>query len=210
LTALGVYYFFRGRLGLLRVVSLIGVASLALVLAFDSSEWVRERSVVIVTALDEPDYATVNKATGLRLPIWRTAVAMGEAHWVNGVGPRGFRYAYADFASETDTWARPAGAAGGARASHAHRLLLELWSETGVFGLAGYVALVTLLWASWQRADAQARSRALPYAVTLLGMLFPFNTHLAWYSSWHAQLLWLFIGVYLLALSYREPKETPL
>lgn len=210
LSALGVYYFFRGRLGVLRLVSLLGVASLALVLAFGSSEWVRERSVVIVTALDEPDYASVNKATGLRLPIWRTAVAMGEAHWLNGVGPRGFRYAYADFASETDTWARPAGAAGGARASHAHQLLLELWSETGVFGLVGYVVLVTLLWASWQRADASARSRALPYAVTLLGMLFPLNTHLAWYSSWHAQLLWLFIGVYLLALSYREPKETPL
>ncbi|MFT4768343.1 MAG: O-antigen ligase [Glaciecola sp.] len=207
LSAMGIYYFFRGRLGVFRVVSLLGIAVLALVLAFGSSEWVQERSVVIVKALDEPDYASVNRATGLRLPIWRTAVSMGEAHWINGVGPRGFRYAYADFAAQDDTWARPAREAGGARASHAHQLLLELWSETGVFGLLGYGALLTLLWASWQRADPDARSRALPYAVTLVGMLFPLNTHLAWYSSWHAQLLWLFIGMYLLALSHRESKE---
>ncbi|MDP5054158.1 MAG: O-antigen ligase family protein, partial [Congregibacter sp.] len=93
LSALGIYYFFRGRLGLLRVASFLGVTVFALVFAYSSSDWVRERSVVIVAALDEPDYATVNRATGLRLPIWRTAVAMGEAHWINGVGPRGFRYA---------------------------------------------------------------------------------------------------------------------
>ncbi|EED33330.1 membrane protein [gamma proteobacterium NOR5-3] len=132
---------------------------------------------------------------------------MGEAHWINGVGPRGFRYAYAEFASQTDSWARPAGEAGGARASHAHQLLLELWSETGVLGLAGYIVLLTLLGVGWKRADADARSRALPYAVTLVGMLFPLNTHLAWYSSWHAQLLWLFIGLYLLALSERQPGQ---
>ncbi|MDP5071013.1 MAG: O-antigen ligase family protein, partial [Congregibacter sp.] len=207
LSALGIYYFFRGRLGLLRVASFLGVTVFALVFAYSSSDWVRERSVVIVAALDEPDYATVNRATGLRLPIWRTAVAMGEAHWINGVGPRGFRYAYADFAQEDDAWARPAGEAGGARASHAHQLLLELWSETGVIGLLGYGVLVALLWTSWQRAEPDARSRALPYAVALVGMLFPLNTHLAWYSSWHAQLLWLLIGIYLLALSKRRSPE---
>ncbi|WP_439107504.1 O-antigen ligase family protein [Congregibacter sp.] len=208
LSALGIYYLFRGRLGLLRIAGALGVVLIALVFAYQSSDWVRERSAVLVTALDEPNYATVNKATGLRLPIWRTAVAIGEAHWVNGVGPRGFRYAYADYAKEGDTWARPVGAAGGARASHAHQLVLELWAETGLPGLLGYGALVTLLWSAWQRASAQARSRALPYAVTLVGMLFPLNTHLAWYSSWHAMLLWLFIGVYLLALSYQAPAET--
>ncbi|MDP5052676.1 MAG: hypothetical protein NWP69_02695, partial [Congregibacter sp.] len=113
----------------------------------------------------------------------------------------------ADFAQEDDAWARPAGEAGGARASHAHQLLLELWSETGVIGLLGYGVLVALLWTSWQRAEPDARSRALPYAVALVGMLFPLNTHLAWYSSWHAQLLWLLIGIYLLALSKRRSPE---
>lgn len=204
LSVLGGYYFFRGRLSLRRVLAALGVALLALMLAYQASDWVRERSVVIVAALDEPGYAALNRATGLRLPIWRTAVAIGKAHWVNGVGPRGFRYAYGEFAADGDRWAQSAGDAGGARASHAHQLLLELWSETGVFGLLGYGALLLVLLSAWQRASPAARSRALPYGVTLVGVLFPLNTHLAWYSSWHALLLWLFIGVYFLALSYPQ------
>ncbi|EAQ96351.2 O-antigen ligase family protein [Congregibacter litoralis] len=207
LAALGIYYFFRGRLGLLKVVAVLAVGIAALTFAYQSSDWVRERSVVIVSALDEPSYTAVNKATGLRLPIWRTALAMGEAHWINGVGPRGFRYAYRDFAVEGDRWARPAGEAGGAKASHAHQLLLELWAETGVVGLMGYGIFLFLLGSAWQRGDAHARSRALPYGVALVGVLFPLNTHLAWYSSWHALLLWLFIGVFLLALSEKRSPE---
>ncbi|WOJ95493.1 O-antigen ligase family protein [Congregibacter brevis] len=207
LAALGFYYFARGRLSLLKIASVLTVGVLALIFAYQSSEWVQKRSVVIVTALDEPSYASVNLATGLRLPIWQTALAVGKEHWVNGVGPRGFRYAYTEFAAEGDRWARPAGEAGGAKASHAHQLLLELWAETGAIGLVGYALFVSLLWMAWQRGDMQARSRALPYAVTLVGVLFPLNTHLAWYSSWHAMLLWLFIGLYLLALSYPEPRE---
>jgi len=207
LLALGGYYFFRGRLSLQRILVALGVMFLALGLAYQSSDWVKDRSVVIVAALDEPDYVALNLATGLRLPIWRTAVAIGKDHWINGVGPRGFRYAYAEYAAEGDRWAESAGEAGGARASHAHQLLLELWSETGVLGLLGYGALLAVLWSSWQRANSAARSRALPYAVTLVGVLFPFNTHLAWYSSWHALMLWLFMGVYFLALSNRQGAE---
>lgn len=207
LMVLGGYYFFRGRLSLKRAFAAVGVVLLALGLAYQASDWVRERSVVIVAALDEPDYVTLNRATGLRLPIWQTAVAIGSDHWINGVGPRGFRYAYAQFAVDGDRWALSAGEAGGARASHAHQLLLELWSETGVFGLLGYAALLAVLWSAWQKANPAARSRALPYGVTLVGVLFPLNTHLAWYSSWHALLLWFFIGVYLLALSHRQAAE---
>ncbi|MEE4279560.1 MAG: O-antigen ligase family protein [Halieaceae bacterium] len=206
LALVALYYMVRGRLGLLRAM-LFGLAALAVAaLAFSYSDWVRERSTIIVEAVESPDYDTLNRATGIRLPIWGTALRIGRDHWVNGVGPRGFRYVYTDYASADDVWARPLPNAPGAKASHAHQLILELWCETGVIGIGGYLAMLFLLLRSWQRADEAARSRALPFAATLGAMLFPVNTHPAWYSSWSSLLLWMFIGLYLFALCAEKTK----
>ncbi len=200
LSLLAVYFAVRGHLSLRRAL-LVGVAVAAVAGgSFIYSDWVRERSSVIVTAVENPDYDTLNRATGIRLPIWATAWRMGSDNWVNGVGPRGFRYAYPDYAAEDDPWAQPLPNASGAKASHAHQLILELLSETGVMGLAGYVVMLLLLLRAWLDAGPAARSRAVPYAAALAGVLFPVNTHSAWYSSWSSSLLWLFIGLYLFAL----------
>lgn len=196
------YYLFRGRLPASRLLLFAVGLCVATGFAYSSSDWVQERSNVFAQAIEQRDYVTLNRASGRRLPIWETALRMGEAHWINGVGPRGFRYAYSDFADASDRWAI-VGDTGGSRVSHAHQLLLELWSETGVLGLLGYLALCAMLSRLWLRAPAVARHRALPYAVSLLGLLFPINSHAAWYSSWAALLLWLMIGLYLFALSER-------
>ncbi|MEM1190319.1 MAG: O-antigen ligase family protein [Pseudomonadota bacterium] len=208
LSLLALYFALRGHLGLRRgLVAGIAVAAVASA-AFIYSDWVRERSSVIVTAVENPDYETLNRATGIRLPIWATAWRMGRDHWINGVGPRGFRYAYPDYAAADDPWAQPLPDAKGAKASHAHQLLLDLFSETGVIGVGGYVLMLLLLGRAWLSAGPAARSRALPYAAALAGTLFPVNTHSAWYSSWSSSLLWLFIGLYLFALcETREERE---
>jgi len=200
LFALSAYYRYRGRLALGRALALGLAATLVLALSFLRSDWVQERSLVLADVLEQPDYATMNRATGERLPLWSTALRMGEDHWLNGVGPRGFPYAYGDYAGPGDRWAEPMGGTFGTRSSHAHQLLLDIFSETGVLGLAGYALLVGLLVRAWARAGEGARSRSLPYGAALIGMLFPVNTHPAWYSSWSALLLWLFIGLYLFAL----------
>jgi O-antigen ligase len=200
LGVLASYYLARGRLRWRQLLVFAAGAVLALLVALGSSDWVRERSAVLLQVVKQPEYETFNRATGNRLPIWGTAVAMGSANWLNGVGPRGFRYAYPDYARDGDVWSTPAGLAGGSRASHAHQLILELWSETGVIGLGAYLGFLAVLWRSWVRASAAARSRALPFAASLTGMLFPVNTHAAWYSSWSGMMLWLFIGLYLCAI----------
>lgn len=207
LIALLAFYFARGRLGLRAVLlSLVGVLLFAS-LAYASSAWVRERSDILLAAAKEPSYVTLNQATGKRLPIWGSALRMGRDNWLNGIGPRGFRYAYPFYALEDDAWADPAGLAGGSRASHAHQLLLDLFAETGVSGLIGYLCMVAMLSALWLRADSAAHARALPAAVVLLGMLFPLNTHPGWYSSWFGLLFWFFIGVYLFALQDVSPRK---
>ena len=201
LCALAAYYGLRGSLQLPRVVVPTIMAALVLIGAYLSSDWVQSRTQILVTALDEPDYQTLNMATGKRLPIWSTAIRMGRDNWLNGVGPRGFRFAYADYAAEGDEWAEPMRGGPGSRGSHAHQLILDLFAETGVIGVAGYLAMLVLLLRCWQSASAAARSRALPYGISLVGMLCPLNTHPAWYSSWSGLLLWFFLGLYLFALS---------
>lgn len=117
-----------------------------------------------------------------RLPIWRTAGAMIAAHPVNGVGVRSFRFAYPDFAATDDPWVDPSGTHG---AAHAHQILLELLSETGVIGLCCWLLAGWSLW--------RLRRGALPgAAAALLVLTFPLNTHLAFYSSFMGIVLaWL-------------------
>ncbi|MFK7830589.1 MAG: O-antigen ligase family protein [Congregibacter sp.] len=212
LMALALYYLLRGSLPVRRLLLFVGGFALATGLAYSGSDWVQQRSDVFAQAFEQRDYATLNRASGNRLPIWATALRMGEANPINGVGPRGFRVAYREFADTTDLWARP-GNTGGSRATHAHQILLDLWAEAGVLGLLGYLVFCTLLLRLWKRASTQARHRALPYGVSLLGILFPLNSHQAWYSSSSGLILWLMLGLYLFALSEKVPvvaaKDTP-
>jgi len=113
-----------------------------------------------------------------RVPIWRTAIAMTRAHPINGVGVRGFRHAYPNFAAANDPWVNVAEGTG---AAHAHQIVLELLTETGLIGLllwiTGAVALVRL----FQRQKPTMAARAPWIALAIL--VFPMNTHLAFYSS---------------------------
>lgn len=136
-----------------------------------------------------------------RLPIWRTAAAMAQAHPVNGVGVRGFRHAYLDHARADDPWRAQGGAL------HPHQLLLEVAAETGAIGLAGWLLGGLLLLRAVLRASAAARARAWPPLLGLLAICFPFNTHYAVYSSWWGLFLWWLIALTVAAMCLRrEPR----
>lgn len=143
------------------------------------------------------DGAALDHALSGRLPIWHTAWAMGAAHPVNGVGVRAFRYAYPQHAAPDDPWVR---ADSGTGALHAHQLLLELWSETGAFGLLAWLLGAIAAWRAWRAAAADARARAAPAAYALVAMLFPLNTHYAVYSSFWGLLLMAVLAAWLALL----------
>jgi len=144
------------------------------------------------------DRASLDHALAGRLPIWDTALAMSRAHPINGVGVRGFRHAYADFAAPDDPWLAPQN---GGAALHPHQLLLELTAETGVPGLLAWLTAAWFAWRAWQRATAVARSQALAPGLALVAMTFPFNTHFAFYSSFWGLLFWWLLGLYAAALA---------
>jgi len=130
-------------------------------------------------------------ALAYRASIWQTALDMSLAHPWNGVGVRAFRHDYLDHAAVDDQWLalNP-----GQGAFHAHHWVLEVASETGAFGLACWVALWLVLWRHWRALAREQRHGVAAYSIALLAMLFPLNTHFAFYSSfWSNLYFWLLL-----------------
>ncbi|AXI82550.1 O-antigen ligase family protein [Xylella taiwanensis] len=138
----------------------------------------------------------VDKALSGRSQIWHAAVCMIRAHPFSGVGVRGFRDAYPACDPTPDRM--PAWGTG--PALHAHQIVLEILSETGVIGLLLWVAGAAMAWRAWRYAATTARDRARPAMISLLATVFPFNTHLAFYSSFWGALMLMLAGLYAGAL----------
>jgi O-antigen ligase len=129
---------------------------------------------------------------------------MIAAHPIVGVGVRGFRYAYPEFARPGDAFVDPATGDG---AAHAHQIVLEVLSETGVIGLILWVAGAIGAIAAWRRASSRARERAFAPGLALLAMCFPLNTHLAFYSAWWGLLFWWLLALYCAALGAGDDRD---
>jgi O-antigen ligase len=199
LAALAWLYEFlpRGRrLPALAAVAAVGLGLVAL------TAWQSERFAARLertALLFQGDTAAIDEALAGRLPIWRAALSMYASHPVNGVGVRGFRHAYLAHAQDGDPWV---GFAGDPHtgAFHAHQLVLEIASETGTLGLACWLLAGLAAFRAWRRTHFAVRADAWPVALALLLMLFPLNTHFAFYSSFWGTLFWWLIALYAAAL----------
>ncbi|HEY4530596.1 MAG TPA: O-antigen ligase family protein [Luteimonas sp.] len=148
----------------------------------------------------------VDAALSGRARIWGAALCMVRGHPVNGVGARGFREAFPD----CDPGAGTLAAWGEGPALHAHQIVLEVLSETGIVGLLLWLSGVALALRAWRYASAAARERARPAMLALLVTVFPLNTHLAFYSTFWGALTLMLAALYagsLLARSGAEPAD---
>ncbi len=141
-----------------------------------------------------------------RLPIWRTAMQMVREHPLNGVGVRGFRDAYARHAAPDDPWR---GFDGDAGAFHAHQWLLEVASETGLVGLLCWIVAILAALRMARTAAATQRTQAAAVSLALAVMLFPLNTHYAFYSSAWAALLFFLLGLWLPLIAGTAASRSP-
>lgn len=161
-----------------------------------------ERTLLVMQGTSQ----SLDSALTGRLDIWQTSMKMFAAHPVNGVGVRGFRYAYAQFAPAGDHFLTAESCGQGEGACHPHQLVLEILAETGVIGLLAWLAGLVLALRSWRSVGAPARARAFPVTLALAVMLFPLNTHLAFYSAWWGLLFAWLLGLWCAAL-YVDPLE---
>ncbi len=149
------------------------------------------------------DRKKIDYALAFRLPIWEGAAAMITAHPINGVGVRNFRYAYLEVAQPGDRYTTRLKA----MPHHPHQLILELVSETGIFGLLGLITLYYLLIQAWIKSTSAQKKLVLPVAAALLATLFPINTHLALFSSFWGQVIWWLIALYIALLTLPENED---
>ena len=192
------------RLGWKRLaVSLVGGLAIAaaLAMAFSPQFGSRiERSLAVLSG----DRAGLDEALSGRMSIWHAAAGMIADHPLNGVGVRGFRDAYPQYAAADDFWL----AHGQQGALHAHQIVLEVLAETGAIGLLLWLMGAALAWRAWRWALPAARRRAVVPGLALAVTAFPLNTSLAFYSTfWGGAfllLLALFAGA-LFALQDDEP-----
>lgn len=184
------------RFGAMVAALAMGIGLLATLALYDSSRFGArvERSLLALQGTEQ----AIDEAGAGRIAIWRTALAMTAAHPLTGVGVRGFRYAYPDYAAEGDRFVDRDTDTG---AAHAHQIVLEVLSETGVLGLLSWLVGAWIALRAWRRASDVARTRAFAPGLALVAMCFPLNTHLAFYSAWWGLLFWWLVALYCAALS---------
>jgi O-antigen ligase len=144
-----------------------------------------------------------------RLDIWTTSLRLFAAHPVNGVGVRGFRVAYPSYAPPDDHFLTMEKCGDGEGACHAHQVVLEVATETGTIGLLAWLAAAVFAVRTWWRAGPLARERAFPATVALVAILFPLNTHMAFYSAWWGLLAAWLLSVWCAALFADLPDLEP-
>jgi len=159
-----------------------------------------EKSLLVL----QGENAAIDEAVSWRLPIWGTAIRMIKHHPINGIGARGFRYAYPLYAEPGDRFMTPGSPVG---AFHSHQLFLDTTSETGLIGLAGLVTAMALLARAWLKVGNTQRYWMVPGGLAVFVIFFPINTHLALYSSFWSQIVWWLIALYCAGLKMEE--KTP-
>lgn len=164
-----------------------------------ASPQVRERIERTMMALTT-DEQGVDLALSGRTRIWGAAACMARQHPVNGVGIRDFREAFP--ACDPQPGAKAAW--GDGPAFHAHQIVLEILSETGAIGLLLWLAGAALAWRAWRYASDAARERARPAMLALAVTVFPFNTHLAFYSTFWGGVALLLAALYAGSLLARD------
>lgn len=186
-------------LGWKKLLGVFAFGVMALVVLNVTSAQFRERIQRTTQAL-AADESSMDVALSGRTQIWTAAVCMVRQHPFNGVGARNFR---AEFpACDPAQQANPAWGAG--PAYHAHQIVLEILSETGIIGLLLWLAGGALAWRAWRYATPVARDRARPAMLALAVTVFPFNTHLAFYSTFWGGLTLLLAALYAGSLLARD------
>jgi len=169
------------------------LAVIVLAVSYFSSPLFQQR-IDVTRAFASGSEMALDESSMERLPIFRTALKMYREHPINGVGVRAFPKAYLIYAQPDDVHLRKSGGKSGA--THAHNVILEVMSDTGTIGLVGLLAALGFLWLHYKRITPGERRDAFPFALSVLLILFPLNSHFAIYGTYTSSLVWFLVGLW--------------
>jgi O-antigen ligase len=195
------------------VIALVLFLGLAMGVAIQQDA-VLKNKVERTVGLFSGNYEQTNTATSNRLPIWTVAYHIAQDHWVNGIGPRGFRYIYLDYYLKYVAHVEKENSAEFIAShrfeifTHPHQLFLEIAAETGLIGVIGYLMALfywlRLTLAAWR----QKMSPALPWMAAVLIAIMPVNAHMAFYASFWSCMTWWLVMLSLAFWQISRPEKT--
>lgn len=171
-------HFDKTLLKKLCLLTAVIIVSLSLVVAIHKP---LQHRIQVTMGLFSGNYEAIDRATASRLPIWKTAINMIQDNWLNGIGPRGFRFAYQDYSNADNRFFNTG-------QTHPHQILLEVLTETGLIGLFGLLLFATIF---FRFITQQGLVMPLwPFWLSVLTAVFPVNTHMAFYGSYWSSIFW--------------------
>ncbi|NIP72274.1 MAG: O-antigen ligase family protein [Gammaproteobacteria bacterium] len=179
-------YFVAERRQWLRWMAVGGVAFAIAVGMVSQTQLVQDR-MSRTLAVFQGDYEGINRATSLRLGIWRVGAEIARDHPVNGIGGRGYDAASEHYVQERGV--------DGMVSTHAHLFALEIAAETGLIGIAGYAVFLVVLVRGLLGVPRQAWPRVWPWGIGALVAGFPLNVNHAFYGSFWSAIFWWLVFV---------------
>ncbi len=137
------------------------------------------------------DLEQVDVASNHRISLWKTGYEMFKDKPLLGIGPRGFRHAYLEYAEVDNYWLQD----GRRGQTHPHSNIVEVFVETGVLGFLGYLCFYGFFVVRFFRE--KYFTDALAWSLTVLIVWCPLNTHLAFYGSYWSSFAWMLIAISL-------------
>ncbi len=185
--AYGLIYFKDKKLFTKYICIITVLLSLIFGVMLNSHQPLKTR-VNVTQGIFSGDYKAFNDATALRLSIWDTAYSIFKDNSAIGIGPRGFRHIYDEYAKPGDIFVETK-----LPPTQPHLLGLEILCETGVVGFIGYIFFITYLCIFIFKR--RTKKYLVPYLIPVLVAVFPLNAHMAFYGSVWASVIWLLISL---------------
>ena len=180
---------------------MIGIITTSVLTATVALHQPTKERFAVTLDLFSSDYEKINSATAVRLPIWKTAYSIFKEHPINGIGPRGFRYVYNEYAESDDYFVKRNP---NLPPTQPHLIILEILAETGVIGLVGFLLFFYFLVKSIRYATNSFDE--FVFLVPVVVAIFPFNAHMAFYGSVWSSMIWLLIAFYASVLKLSHSK----
>lgn len=122
-----------------------------------------------------------------RMQIFSGAAELFISNPLTGIGARGFHTAYNELLKEKNL-SYP-------YATHAHQILLEVSSSTGIIGIIGLITFYGLLFQQLKISIQQNNYFAMGGFISVIAFLFPIGSHFSIYASSTAIIIWSVIAI---------------
>lgn len=159
-----------------------------------------KRYVTTTSLLFKGDFKSIDEATAYRLSLWTIAYKIGLDNYLNGIGPRGYRYVFREYAQESNRWYKTA-------QTHPHQMTLEIFTETGLIGISAYLIFWFLLFRFLLRLRGESLQRAAPWGIAAIVAMSPINSHMAFYGNYWSTISWWLL-IIMVVMANQSKVET--